>query len=382
MAELKDWSTAAASNNATPPDGFPEGMAYQSVNDAAREVMAVLARQHKDTSGELVSSGTADALTLTPYGAYSSFADGDRISFTLHLDVNASATLQVGTTAAVAIHDRTGSAIAASTLSSGDIVDVVYRSSAWRCIGVTNPVTIEMESSLVTGMIIPYGGGTTPDGFLACDGAAVSRTTYSDLFTALGTTFGAGDGSTTFNVPDLGGRVPLGQDTDFSRGDTGGSADAIVVSHSHEDDFAVSSAGSHAHEESLTIDSAGSHDHDVSVSIANSSSHVHAGSAVPADGDSGTTNFRSARRTISGTQGNPDTIQSLTGILTGVGGVHSHTATVTETAAGSHDHTISGSIDSAGAHTHDLTGSVSTAGASGSDANLQPYTVTNWIIKT
>lgn len=53
------------------------------------------------------------------------------------------------------------------------------------------------------GAIIPYGGTTAPDGFLFCQGQAVSRTTYAELFKVIGTAFGAGDGSTTFNVPDL-----------------------------------------------------------------------------------------------------------------------------------------------------------------------------------
>lgn len=53
------------------------------------------------------------------------------------------------------------------------------------------------------GVIAPYGGASAPSGWLLCDGSAVSRTTYSALFTAIGTTFGAGDAVTTFNVPDL-----------------------------------------------------------------------------------------------------------------------------------------------------------------------------------
>jgi microcystin-dependent protein len=60
------------------------------------------------------------------------------------------------------------------------------------------------------GMIFPYAGASAPTGFLLCDGSAVSRTTYADLFTLISTTYGAGDGSTTFNVPDLKGRFPLG----------------------------------------------------------------------------------------------------------------------------------------------------------------------------
>ena len=53
------------------------------------------------------------------------------------------------------------------------------------------------------GSIIPFGGTTAPDGFLLCQGQAVSRTTYAELFAVIGTSFGGGDGSTTFNVPDL-----------------------------------------------------------------------------------------------------------------------------------------------------------------------------------
>ena len=64
-----------------------------------------------------------------------------------------------------------------------------------------------------SGVMFAYAGNpNAPTGFLLCDGSAVSRTTYADLFTAIGTSFGAGDGSTTFNVPDLRGRVPAGQD--------------------------------------------------------------------------------------------------------------------------------------------------------------------------
>ena len=60
------------------------------------------------------------------------------------------------------------------------------------------------------GMIAPYAGKTAPEGWLLCDGSAVSRTTYADLYAAIGTTYGAGNGSTTFTLPDLRGRVPAG----------------------------------------------------------------------------------------------------------------------------------------------------------------------------
>ena len=69
-----------------------------------------------------------------------------------------------------------------------------------------------------TGSLMPYAGASAPTGYLLCDGAAISRTTYATLFALVGTTYGAGDGSTTFNIPDLRGRVIAGQD------DMGGSS--------------------------------------------------------------------------------------------------------------------------------------------------------------
>jgi microcystin-dependent protein len=74
-----------------------------------------------------------------------------------------------------------------------------------------------------TGVILPYGGTTAPTGWLACDGTAISRTTYASLFTSIGTSFGVGDGSTTFNLPDLRGRFPRFNDRMFP-GDAAGAA--------------------------------------------------------------------------------------------------------------------------------------------------------------
>lgn len=62
------------------------------------------------------------------------------------------------------------------------------------------------------GVVLPYAGATEPAGWLLCFGQAVSRVTYAGLFAAIGTTYGAGDGSTTFVLPDLRGRVPGGKD--------------------------------------------------------------------------------------------------------------------------------------------------------------------------
>lgn len=62
------------------------------------------------------------------------------------------------------------------------------------------------------GAVIPFAGSTAPDGWLLCDGSAVSRSDYARLYAVISTTYGTGDGSTTFNVPDMQGRVAVGKD--------------------------------------------------------------------------------------------------------------------------------------------------------------------------
>ena len=73
-----------------------------------------------------------------------------------------------------------------------------------------------------TATIVPWSDSSVPSGFLECDGAAVSRTTYADLFAIVGTTYGVGDGSTTFNVPDLQDNVPVGKSNNKALASTGG----------------------------------------------------------------------------------------------------------------------------------------------------------------
>lgn len=98
---------------------------------------------------------------------------------------------------------------------------------------------------------MPFAGSTAPQGYLLCDGSAVSRNDYADLFAAIGTVYGAGDGSTTFNVPDLSGRVVLGVSQSHALGTSGGEAahtltenelpahTHTVPSHGHENDISA-----------------------------------------------------------------------------------------------------------------------------------------------
>ncbi len=93
---------------------------------------------------------------------------------------------------------------------------------------ITNQGTI-----VPAGTVIPYGSSSAPFGYVKCNGAAISRTAYSDLFFAIGTNFGAGDGSTTFNVPDLRGEFIRGWDD--GRGADSGRGFASFQNHQFED---------------------------------------------------------------------------------------------------------------------------------------------------
>lgn len=96
-----------------------------------------------------------------------------------------------------------------------------------------------------TGGMLMWGTASAPTGYLLCNGATVSRSTYSALFAVIGTAYGAGDGSTTFTLPDFRDRFPVGAGTSYSANSQGGSKDAIVVSHTHTG--TTSTIGDHTH---------------------------------------------------------------------------------------------------------------------------------------
>jgi microcystin-dependent protein len=99
----------------------------------------------------------------------------------------------------------------------------------------------------LTGEIKMWPLATAPEGHLVCDGSAYSRKTYAPLFAVIGTTFGVGDGSTTFNVPNYVNRMPIGSGGLYALAATGGSKDAVVVAHTHTTSGNTSSDGAHVH---------------------------------------------------------------------------------------------------------------------------------------
>jgi microcystin-dependent protein len=107
---------------------------------------------------------------------------------------------------------------------------------AWDDVSVPDIPAIPASTSVPTGSILPYGGATAPTGYLLCDGSAVSRSTEAALFAILSTTYGPGNGSTTFNLPDLRQRFPLGKaasGTGATLGATGGAIDHVHTGPSH-----------------------------------------------------------------------------------------------------------------------------------------------------
>lgn len=203
------------------------------------------------------------------------------------------------------------------------------------------------------GSVVPFAGTTAPAGWLLCHGQAISRETYSSLFAAIGTTYGAGDGSTTFNLPDLRGRVAAGKD------DMGGSAAGRLTA-------AVSGVPNGA-----TLGAA-----------AGAQSHTLAAaeSGMPAHGHTASSSFSSGVAQSAGAH--THTYQYST--LNDNGG-----GTPSFNSLGTQNNVSSGPVSSAGAHTHTVTGSVSTAvnnaaavNASQAHNNVQPTIVLNYIIKT
>lgn len=122
--------------------------------------------------------------------------------------------------------------------------------------------------TIPAGVIWGYGGSSPPAGWLICDGSTVSRGAFPALFAAIGTAYGAGNGTTTFRLPGGNGRTLLGADAQHPRGSTGGHS-SVTLTTAHLPAHAHSMAHTHsiAHDHGRTNNS-GSHDHDLDFSEA------------------------------------------------------------------------------------------------------------------
>jgi microcystin-dependent protein len=189
-----------------------------------------------------------------------------------------------------------------------------------------------------TGSLIMWPSVTIPTDWKLCNGDAISRTTFATLFSLIGTTFGAGDGTTTFNLPNYKDRMPYGADT-YAVGATGGSANAIVVSHTHTATSVVTDPG-HAH---------------TGTTGGQSVDHTHTYSQSGTSGPGGDLNIFF---TNNGAFSTPLT-------TSGTSNDHNHSFTTAGIGTGISVATTNAS-----------------AGSSGTNANLPPYLGINFIIKT
>ena len=225
--------------------------------------------------------------------------------------------------------------------------------------GVLSTTGAAPVDSTPTGSVIAFAGASAPTGWLMCNGDAVSRTTYAALFSTLGSTYGAGDGSTTFNLPDLRGEFVRGLDggRGVDSGRTLGSAQSGQnASHSHTGSAA--SAGAHSHTASSS--SSGSHSHSGSAASGGSHSHSH---DVP-------------WRTTTVPAGSADSVFGAnlgSGGTTSTDGAHTHSLSIYSD--GAHSHSVT--VNSGGAHDHTLT--INTSG--GTEARPRNIAM-NYIIKT
>ena len=212
------------------------------------------------------------------------------------------------------------------------------------------------------GAIKPWTKTTAPAGYLLCDGSAVSRTTYADLFGVISTTYGTGDGSTTFNVPQLQGKMPQGYDGNtYNLAGTGGANTVTVavtnnqaVSSTTANNQSVTVTGSISNT-SLTEAQLASHNHEV----ASGSGNFNPLSALISTGFN-VVNGRNQNYLNTFSTNAPNALRAA-----GSGTGHTHS------------HTLSGTLTGTVAVTSTLTGAVNAAGTN----SFSPFVVVNYIIK-
>jgi microcystin-dependent protein len=177
-----------------------------------RGMQAATAKYRDDIAGAIVTGGTSTAYTVSSYEMFDTLAhlNGQMIAFTPHTTNGATVTLNVDSVGAKPLRSAPGMELLAGTIIQGTPYVATYNNSdgAFYLQGFYgNPYSVPL------GGMLPFIGSAAPNSsFVFPFGQAISRTTYATLFTLVSTAYGAGDGSTTFGLPDFRGRVLAGKD--------------------------------------------------------------------------------------------------------------------------------------------------------------------------
>ena len=207
------WSKTPASNaTADATINWAEGQSPSSVNDSARAMMARTAEWRDDVSGTITTGGTSTAYTVTSNQGFDTLAhlNGAMIAFVPHATCGATVTLNVDGLGAKPLRTSPGIELQSGMLIQGTPYVATYNNSdaVFYLRGFYGNAF-----NIPVGGLMPYLGSSAPNSnFLFPFGQAISRTTYATLFSLISTAFGVGDGTATFNVPDLRGRAIFGLD--------------------------------------------------------------------------------------------------------------------------------------------------------------------------
>ncbi len=237
-------------------------------------------RQNVYTPGEVILSSDVSANENVIFNYLQSGVDTISDGVIVNADISGSANIQSDKFNLTSVAQNISNTGTFANTGNATVTGTLTVSSTLSVNGVEN-------SHVPSGVIMAWTTDTAPTGWLLCDGSAVSRTTYSDLFAVISTVYGVGNGSTTFNVPDLRGRFILGQD------DMGGSSANRVT----DTDADTLGNADGTETKTLTTTELPAHTHTIPVTSVNNGGS----SQVPTDSNQSTTHTAATSSAGSGT---------------------------------------------------------------------------------